>query len=129
MKLSYDMYHRYISTAIRKLLGASMSNSHTAKVNTAKVFMTGRSQAVRLPMEFRFEGTEVRIRRFGNGVVLEPLEPTFKTAAEWFAAIDAVRGDTVFDVAVDDRDLLPVDDLAFDEFVQATKPVSARLKS
>ena len=30
---------------------------------TAKVFMNGRSQAVRLPKEFRFEGTEVAIRR------------------------------------------------------------------
>ena len=31
--------------------------------NTAKVFMTGRSQAVRLPKEFRFESDEVRIRK------------------------------------------------------------------
>ena len=30
---------------------------------TAKLFMTGRSQAVRLPAEFRFEGTEVFVRR------------------------------------------------------------------
>ncbi len=30
---------------------------------TAKLFTTGRSQAVRLPMEFRFPGTEVFIRR------------------------------------------------------------------
>jgi len=39
----------------------------------AKLFMNGRSQAVRLPKEFRFEGTEVRIRKLGNGVVLEPV--------------------------------------------------------
>ncbi len=32
-------------------------------VKTAKLFMTGRSQAVRLPMEFRFEGKEVFVRR------------------------------------------------------------------
>jgi antitoxin VapB len=31
--------------------------------DTAKLFTTGRSQAVRLPMEYRFEGTEVFIRR------------------------------------------------------------------
>lgn len=31
--------------------------------NTAKIFTTGRSQAVRLPLEFRFEGKEVFIRR------------------------------------------------------------------
>lgn len=39
----------------------------------AKLFMNGRSQAVRLPKEFRFEGTEVRIRKLGNGVLLEPV--------------------------------------------------------
>ncbi len=41
----------------------------------AKLFQNGRSQAVRLPKEFRFEGTEVRIRRQGSGVVLEPIGP------------------------------------------------------
>ena len=41
--------------------------------NTAKVFMTGRSQAVRLPKEFRFISSEVRIRKEGNAVILEPL--------------------------------------------------------
>jgi antitoxin VapB len=40
---------------------------------TAKLFKTGRSQAVRLPKEFRFEGKEVRIRRVGRGVLLEPM--------------------------------------------------------
>lgn len=30
---------------------------------TAKLFTTGRSQAVRLPLEYRFEGSEVFIRR------------------------------------------------------------------
>lgn len=37
---------------------------------TAKLFMHGRSQAVRLPKEFRFEGTEVYVRRVGDDVVL-----------------------------------------------------------
>ena len=41
--------------------------------STAKIFMTGRSQAVRLPKEFRFESDEVRIRKEGNSVILEPL--------------------------------------------------------
>ena len=40
---------------------------------TAKVFWSGRSQAVRLSKEFRIEGDEVRIRRHGNAVILEPL--------------------------------------------------------
>jgi antitoxin VapB len=41
---------------------------------TAKLFKNGRSQAVRLPKEFRFEGDEVAIHREGERVVLEPLK-------------------------------------------------------
>ncbi len=40
---------------------------------TAKLFRNGRSQAVRLPKEFRFEGDEVSIRREGERVILEPV--------------------------------------------------------
>lgn len=40
----------------------------------AKVFWSGRSQAVRLPKEFRFEFNEVNIRRQGSAVLLEPIE-------------------------------------------------------
>ncbi len=40
---------------------------------TAKVFWSGRSQAVRLPKEFRFDTQEVRIRRQGAKVILEPI--------------------------------------------------------
>jgi antitoxin VapB len=39
----------------------------------AKLFWSGRSQAVRLPKEFRLEGIEVRIRRHGAAVILEPI--------------------------------------------------------
>jgi hypothetical protein len=39
---------------------------------TAKLFRNGRSQAVRLPKDFRFEGDEVSIRREGRRVILEP---------------------------------------------------------
>jgi len=42
-------------------------------VATAKLFRNGRSQAVRLPKDFRFEGDEVAIRREGRRVVLEPV--------------------------------------------------------
>ena len=37
---------------------------------TAKIFTTGRSQAVRLPKAFRFEGKEVFIRKEGGNVIL-----------------------------------------------------------
>ena len=40
---------------------------------TARVFSIGRSQAVRLPKEFRFGSDEVLIRKDGNAVILEPL--------------------------------------------------------
>ncbi len=52
---------------------------------TAKLFWAGRSQAVRLPKEFRMDGEEVRIRKQGAAVVLEPV------GADW-AWLDAVAG-------------------------------------
>ena len=52
---------------------------------TAKLFRNGRSQAVRLPREFRFEGDEVKVRRSGRGVLLEPM---FTDVSAWFAELD-----------------------------------------
>jgi antitoxin VapB len=43
-------------------------------MNTAKIFQTGRSQAVRLPKEYRFEGTEVFVKHLGKGVLLMPTD-------------------------------------------------------
>lgn len=40
----------------------------------AKLFKNGSSQAVRLPQECRFEGTEVYVRRIGRAVVLLPID-------------------------------------------------------
>jgi antitoxin VapB len=55
--------------------------------STAKLFTTGRSQAVRLPMEFRFQGTEVFIRRNPETgeVVLSPKPPSWQ---EFFELAD-----------------------------------------
>lgn len=55
--------------------------------DTAKLFTTGRSQAVRLPKEFRFEGSEVFIRRdpVTGDVVLSPRPASW----EGFFALDA----------------------------------------
>ncbi len=52
---------------------------------TAKLFRNGRSQAVRLPRTFRFEGERVRVRRVGRGVLVEPM---FTDVSEWFAELD-----------------------------------------
>ena len=48
-------------------------------MDTARLFKSGRSQAVRLPKEFRFVGTEVGVRHFGNGVLLLPLDAPWAT--------------------------------------------------
>ena len=55
------------------------------RVATAKIFMHGRSKAVRLPKAFRLPGKEVRVRRVGKGVLLEPIAFDVKA---WFAAMD-----------------------------------------
>ena len=55
---------------------------------TAKLFTHGRSQAVRLPKEFRFAGSEVAIRKVGSSVVLEPL--TRRTAEDYRAIFDEI---------------------------------------
>jgi antitoxin VapB len=61
----------------------------TMTQSTAKIFMHGRSQAVRLPKEFRLPGTEVSVRKVGNGVLLEPIEKKFDVKA-WRAKLDAM---------------------------------------
>ena len=58
-----------------------------SNTGTAKLFKHGRSEAVRLPKEFRMPGTEVRVRRIGRGVLLEPINAPFDVKA-WFATID-----------------------------------------
>ncbi|WP_038249417.1 type II toxin-antitoxin system antitoxin VapB [Ghiorsea bivora] len=51
-------------------------------MNTAKIFQNGRSQAVRLPKEFRFEGDEVFVHKVGNAVVLLPIQHSWDTLFE-----------------------------------------------
>lgn len=57
---------------------------------TAKIFMHGRSQAVRLPKEFRLPGKECRVRREGKAVILEPIEETIDIDA-WWTEVDRLR--------------------------------------
>jgi virulence-associated protein VagC len=52
-------------------------------VATARLFQNGRSQAVRLPKEFRFEGSEVSVRREGEAVILEPVRPRTWPKGYW----------------------------------------------
>jgi antitoxin VapB len=45
-------------------------------METAKLFVNGRSQAVRLPKAFRFDGNEVYIKKISGGVLLIPKDMT-----------------------------------------------------
>ena len=78
---------------------------------TAKLFTHGGSQAVRLPKAFRFEGTEVSVRKEGDAVILEPVKVQQESWEEFWAKLDAIRGDE--QLAYPPRDVLgwpePVD--------------------
>jgi antitoxin VapB len=52
-------------------IGSALTEKSTTR-KSAKLFWRGRSQAVRLPKEFRFDGDYVFIHREGNAVILEP---------------------------------------------------------
>jgi antitoxin VapB len=73
------------------------ATSSPSNPKTAKLFKNGRSQAVRLPKEFRFEGKEVAIRRneATGEVVMAPVpaEPPSISFDEWFALYDAIPDD------------------------------------
>lgn len=60
--------------------GAPLSNIGIKK---ASLFMNGRSQAVRLPKEFRFEGTHVYASRDGERVILTPIDSRW----DWLDAL------------------------------------------
>jgi antitoxin VapB len=51
----------------------------------ARIFMHGRSQAVRLPLAFRLPGDRVRVRRVEGGILLEPIVADLDA---WFAELD-----------------------------------------
>ena len=59
-----------------------------AKTGIAKLFRNGRSQAVRLPREFRFEGHQVRIRRVAAGILLQSFN---SDTPAWFAELDRLN--------------------------------------
>ncbi len=66
-------------------------------METAKLFWSGRSQALRLPKAFRIDAHEVRIRRHGASIVIEPLP------LDW-AWLDAIVGTMSDDFMADGRE-------------------------
>ncbi len=53
-------------------------------MQTAKIFINGRSQAVRLPKEFRFSGNDVYIKKIGKMVILLPKDDPWASLANIF---------------------------------------------
>jgi antitoxin VapB len=86
----------------------------TDKNPTAKLFMHGRSQAVRLPKEFRFEGAEVRVSKVGDKVILEPMEkPPFDVQA-WRAKLRALGAKDFLPEGRPEQPSMPDDDIKLD---------------
>jgi len=54
----------------------------------AKVFKTGRSQAVRLPKECRFDTDEVYVQRIGSAVLLVPRDKAWELMKSTFGQVD-----------------------------------------
>ena len=81
-----------------------------SKSAMAKLFTDGRSQAVRLPDEFRLPGNEVRVRRFGRGILLEPLRRDRKTMEAIFAEIDRCGGAEFLPEGRPPQPPMPIDD-------------------
>lgn len=57
-------------------------------MDTAKIFESGRSQAVRLPKQYRFEESEVFIKKLGNMVIMMPKDKV------WGTFLDGINGFT-----------------------------------
>ncbi|MGH7101049.1 MAG: antitoxin [Acetobacteraceae bacterium] len=74
---------------------------------TAKLFTHGRSQAVRLPKEFRLPGSEVRVSRQGRRVILEPVARDPADVASVFAEIDRLLEGRPFPEARPEDDAPP----------------------
>ena len=73
-------------------------------VQIAKIFMNGRSQAVRLPKEFRFPTDEVYITRQGENIILSPKKPTWDDFFDLPPAFDEEFLKTRSDTTPQERD-------------------------
>jgi antitoxin VapB len=51
-------------------------------MDTAKIFQNGKSQAIRLPKEYRFRGSKVYLKRMGNAVILIPEQDSWRPLIE-----------------------------------------------
>jgi antitoxin VapB len=81
---------------------------------TAKLFKHGRSQAVRLPKEFRLPGTEVRVSRLGDKVVLEPIEKTRFDVGVWRQKLRELGSADFLPEGAPEDPPIPPDTVSFD---------------
>ncbi|HLI12538.1 MAG TPA: AbrB/MazE/SpoVT family DNA-binding domain-containing protein [Alphaproteobacteria bacterium] len=86
-----------------------------AEVKTAKLFRHGRSQAVRLPKEYRLPGTEVRVRRLGLGVLLEPMESDTANIRAILAKLDRYRKIPFMEDGRQQPSMPPIGDVSFEK--------------
>jgi antitoxin VapB len=63
-------------------VGLGVYTPRASIMDTAKLFKNGKSQAIRLPKEFRFRGTKVFIKKIGNAVVLIPEQDSWQSLIE-----------------------------------------------
>ena len=81
---SFPPSHGFDIFRMRSIVVAVRSS---AKRQIARVFTTGRSQAIRLPKEFRFDTETVMVHREGNAVILEPAREWPEDYVESFTGI------------------------------------------
>lgn len=89
-------------------------NAHDNAVASqkARLFRNGRSQAVRIPKEFEFEGEEVTIRKEADGtltLVPERAQKSPKEIVAWLRQQPPLEDDDFPEM--DDSDMLPLDDI------------------
>lgn len=73
-------------------------------MNKAKIFTNGKSQAVRLPKAFRFEGTEVSIVPLGKGVILQPISKSWNDVFQKITPTDDFFSDGRKDLPPQERE-------------------------
>ena len=67
---------------------------------TAKIFENGRSQAVRLPKEYRFDSNEVAVGKIGDIVILMPRDKSWES---FMQAVDLFSEDFMSDGRIDNK--------------------------
>ncbi|RCX11493.1 antitoxin [Extensimonas vulgaris] len=96
------------------------ADTDTTKIRRVRLFRNGANQAVRIPKEFELPGKEALVRREGNRLIIEvvPEQPPKGTAAALAAALQEIAAlgpCTEPFPDIDDSDLLPLDDIRFED--------------